>query len=543
MEHVRARLGRRARRCSAASPPATSATAGWRSGSRRLQRLAMDPTLRREGDRDERRASTSARCCRPIQAPTLVLHRRDDAGFDVRHSQYLAEHIPERAARRCSTGDDSLPFLGDSEAVLGEIEEFLTGARAEPEPDRVLATVLFTDICRSTERAAELGDRRWRSLLEQHDAAVRAQLARHRGRADQERRRRLPGDLRRARARDPRRARHRRRGRAASACEIRAGLHTGECEVIGDDVGGLAVHIAARVMGSAGPSEVLVSNTVKDLVVGSELALRRPRRARAARRPGRVAPVGRGVNFARRRRRRRRPGRPGARSIDRHGRREWTFAEVTERGEPAAPARCTQPACGAATSCSRWSATARSGWSRWSPASGRATWCCRATSSCARRTCARDSTSTQPAARRLDPRNTTVLARGRLDTAARRAVGRGPRPQPPPPADLAPDDPCLITFTSGTAGEPKARRARPALPDRPAAAGRHTGWRREPGALVWCTAASGWSKSARNVFIAPWLRGAAALLHDARFDPAERLEICRARARSTCSAWPRRSTA
>jgi class 3 adenylate cyclase len=234
----------------------------------RLQRLAMDPQFAAKafamnGDLDVRPVLDA------IQAPTLVMHRRDDNGFDVRHSEYLAARIPT-ARLKVLDGVDSLPFLGDSEAVLGEIEEFLTGARAEREPDRVLATVLFTDICKSTERAAELGDSRWRSLLEQHDTTVREQLARHRGRPVKS-----VGDGFLATFDGPARA-----IRAARAIgeeieslglEIRAGLHTGECEVMGDDVGGLAVHIAARVMAGAGPGEVLVSNTVKDLVVGSEL--------------------------------------------------------------------------------------------------------------------------------------------------------------------------------------------------------------------------------------------------------------------------------
>lgn len=234
----------------------------------RLQRLAMDPTYAAKvmvmnGSLDVRGVLPS------IQAPTLVLHRRGDPGFDPRHSAYLAQHIPN-ARLVTLEGDDSLPFLGDSESVLGEIEEFLTGARAVPEPDRVLSTVLFTDICRSTERAAELGDARWRSVLTQHDAAVRSQLARHRGRAVKS-----VGDGVLATFDGPARAIRAAHGIAADVgrmgLDVRAGLHTGECEVIGDDVGGLAVHIAARVVARAQAREVLVSNTVKDLVVGSGL--------------------------------------------------------------------------------------------------------------------------------------------------------------------------------------------------------------------------------------------------------------------------------
>ncbi len=234
----------------------------------RLQRLAMDPVfatnmISANGNVDVRKVLPS------IQAPTLVMHRRDDAGFDYRHSLYLAEHIPN-ARLVTLEGQDSLPFLGDSEAVLGEIEEFLTGARAEREPDRVLATVLFTDIHRSTERAAELGDARWRGLLEQHDRATRAQIARHRGRAIKS-----VGDGWLATFDGPARAIRAARGITdevrSLGLDVRAGLHTGECEVMGDDVGGLAVHIAARVMAGAAPGEVRVSNTVKDLVVGSGL--------------------------------------------------------------------------------------------------------------------------------------------------------------------------------------------------------------------------------------------------------------------------------
>jgi class 3 adenylate cyclase len=158
--------------------------------------------------------------------------------------------------------------LGDAEAVLGEIEEFLTGTRHEREPDRMLATVLFTDICESTARAAEMGDRGWRFLLERHDALFRQALGRHRGREVKR-----TGDGFLATFDGPARAIR----CAASLAEamgslglqIRAGLHTGELEVMDGDVGGLAVHIASRVMGAAGPNEVLVSGTVKDLVVGS----------------------------------------------------------------------------------------------------------------------------------------------------------------------------------------------------------------------------------------------------------------------------------
>jgi class 3 adenylate cyclase len=171
---------------------------------------------------------------------------------------------------RVLEGSDSLPFLGDSESIAGEMEEFMTGGRREREADRILATVLFTDICKSTERAAELGDARWRSLLEQHDQAILREIARHRGTPIKSN-----GDGYLATFDGPARAIRAAQGIVGEVgrlgLEVRAGLHTGECEVIGDDVGGMAVHIAARVMSGAGPQEVRVSNTVKDLVVGSEL--------------------------------------------------------------------------------------------------------------------------------------------------------------------------------------------------------------------------------------------------------------------------------
>ncbi len=234
----------------------------------KLQRLSMDPAYSEKVNRMNGRIDVRG-VLGSIRAPTLVMHRRGDTGFDFRHAQHLAAAIPN-ARLAALEGEDSFPFLGDTDSVLGEMEEFLTGARAQPEPDRILSTVLFTDICRSTERAAELGDARWRSLLEQHDTAVRDQIARHRGRTVKS-----TGDGILATFDGPARAiraAHRIADEVAEiGLEVRAGLHTGECEVIGDDVGGLAVHIAARVVANAEPREVLVSNTVKDLVVGSGL--------------------------------------------------------------------------------------------------------------------------------------------------------------------------------------------------------------------------------------------------------------------------------
>jgi class 3 adenylate cyclase len=204
-----------------------------------------------------------------IRVPTLVLHRTGDRAVRVEQGRCIAERIPGAKYVELP-GDDHTPWTGDADALIGEIEEFLTGVRHGPEPDRVLATVLFTDIVGSTERAAELGDRRWRELITQHHALVRQQLERHRGREID-----TAGDGFLATFDGPARA-----VRCAVAIShalrplslrIRAGLHTGECEAIGDKLGGIAVHIGARVAALAAPDEVLVSSTVKDLVAGSGL--------------------------------------------------------------------------------------------------------------------------------------------------------------------------------------------------------------------------------------------------------------------------------
>ena len=202
-----------------------------------------------------------------ISVPTLVLHRRGDRVVNRRAGEWTASQIPGARYRELP-GQDHLPWVGDVERVLGEVEEFLTGARHAAEPERVLATVLFTDIVGSTERASELGDRAWREALDEHDDVVRRVLERHRGREVK-----TTGDGFLATFDGPARGIRcalelvdelRRVG-----IEIRAGLHTGEVEVRGDDVGGIAVHIASRVQAAANPGEVLVSRTVSDLVVGS----------------------------------------------------------------------------------------------------------------------------------------------------------------------------------------------------------------------------------------------------------------------------------
>ena len=202
-----------------------------------------------------------------IRVPTLVLHRIGDRHVRVGHARYLAEHIP-RAKYVELPGEDHLFFVGDSERMLAEIEGFLTGVRPMPEIDRVLATVLFTDIVGSTEQAAALGDRAWRALLDTHHGIVRRELERHRGREVK-----TVGDGFLATFDGPARAIlcacDIRDGLRPLGIEIRAGVHTGECELTGDDVRGVAVHIGARVVASAGPGEVIVSSTVKDLVAGS----------------------------------------------------------------------------------------------------------------------------------------------------------------------------------------------------------------------------------------------------------------------------------
>lgn len=202
-----------------------------------------------------------------IRVPTLVLQRSDDAYRDSRHAGYLASHIPGAKLVELP-GHDHLPYVGDADAILDEVEEFLTGARPVPEHDRVLATVLFTDIVGSTERASQIGDRAWTQLVARHHALVRAELARFRGREID-----TAGDGFLAVFDGPGRAVHCAQAITAAVraldLDVRAGVHIGEIELMGEKIGGIAVHIGARVAGMAGPGEVLVSATVRDLVAGS----------------------------------------------------------------------------------------------------------------------------------------------------------------------------------------------------------------------------------------------------------------------------------
>jgi pimeloyl-ACP methyl ester carboxylesterase/class 3 adenylate cyclase len=205
-----------------------------------------------------------------IHVPTLVIHREGDAIVLVRQARYVADQI-EGATYVELPGDDHLPFVGDADAILDEVEQFVTGRRPIPETDKVLATVLFTDIVDSTRRQAGLGDRGWKEVIERHHATVRDLLKQYRGEEQD-----TAGDGFYIRFDGPARA-----IRCAQdiveaiqplGIEVRAGLHTGECEIVDGKCSGLSVSIGARVMGNAGPSEVLVSSTVKDLVAGSGLS-------------------------------------------------------------------------------------------------------------------------------------------------------------------------------------------------------------------------------------------------------------------------------
>ena len=202
-----------------------------------------------------------------IQIPTLVIHRTADRDVTVDEGRWIADQIP--GARFVELpGDEHLVWAGDQDALLAQIEEFLTGTRSAQQYDRVLSTVLFTDIVGSTERARALGDRAWRDVLDEHHTRVRNVLDQHRGLEVD-----TAGDGFFASfdgpARGIRAACAIRDGVRQLGLEIRAGLHTGECELLRDKIGGIAVHTGARVAAAAEPGEVLVSSTVKDLVAGS----------------------------------------------------------------------------------------------------------------------------------------------------------------------------------------------------------------------------------------------------------------------------------
>jgi class 3 adenylate cyclase len=206
---------------------------------------------------------------RAVQAPTLVVHRRD---VDLApHSRYLADRI-ENAVCVELDGQDRLPFVGDADAVLDAIEQFLTGQLPAPQTDRVLATVLFTDLVSSTPQVERIGDRRWRNLIAAHDALITTEIDRFRGRVV-----RFDGDGVLATFDGPGRAIRCacaiRDALGALGLDVRAGLHTGEIELRGDDIAGIAVHIGKRVSTHAGPGAVFVSRTVADLIAGSDIKL------------------------------------------------------------------------------------------------------------------------------------------------------------------------------------------------------------------------------------------------------------------------------
>jgi pimeloyl-ACP methyl ester carboxylesterase len=249
--------------------------------------LADDPEIQAWSGKLERHAAspgmlrklelmfydTDVRAALPLlHVPTLVIHRRGDRVVNVNAGRYMAEHIPGSKYVELP-GVDHAAWAGDSDAIRGEIEEFLTGARSSDEEDidRVLATVMFVDVVGSTEKAAAMGDKRWRELLDRYYAAVGSQLERFRGNQVK-----TIGDGVLATFDGPARAVRAGLGIISAVrivgMEVRVGLHSGEVELMDKDVGGLAVHIGARVGSIAGPGEVLVSSTVKDLVVGSSLA-------------------------------------------------------------------------------------------------------------------------------------------------------------------------------------------------------------------------------------------------------------------------------
>ena len=234
----------------------------------RLERLAMSPGTARKlftmlTQTDVRHVLAT------IRVPTLVLHRVGDQPVRVGHGRFIAQHIPEAKYVELP-GEDHMPMMGNVEPLLEEVREFLTGERAAPEIDRVLTTILFCDIVDSTTRAAQMGDGAWKGLLERFYALASDKLKHHRGRLLDS-----AGDGLFAAFDGP--ARAVRCGAALAEAvqvlgvQLRVGVHTGECEVLGDKYSGIAVHLGARVAGAAEPGQVLVTSTVKDLVVGSGL--------------------------------------------------------------------------------------------------------------------------------------------------------------------------------------------------------------------------------------------------------------------------------
>jgi class 3 adenylate cyclase len=249
--------------------PSLSGDPSFRDWCARLERLASGPgavptALRRMGENDVRAVLPL------IDVPTLVMRRRDNRWVDERHARYVVDHVP--GARGLTLpGEDMLVFAGDLDPLLDALEEFITGSRrSRSTSQRVLSTVLFTDIVDSTGRAAAMGDGAWSALLDEHRELVRAQLARYGGVEVK-----TLGDGFLATFDGPARAVHSAlaivEASRGGGLDIRAGAHTGEVDLSGGDVTGIAVHIASRVLGHADPCEVIVSRTVVDLVAGSQL--------------------------------------------------------------------------------------------------------------------------------------------------------------------------------------------------------------------------------------------------------------------------------
>ena len=202
-----------------------------------------------------------------INVPALIIHAEGDKVISLPNGEYLAKHIPNARLVVVKT-EDHLPFIGKSTEILEEVEEFVTGIKAERNIGRVLSTLMFTDIVDSTKMAQELGDQNWSDLLETHDSIIRHELSVYRGREID-----TAGDSFFASFDGP--ARGLRCAQAINesikeiGLSVRVGIHTGECELRGDSLAGIAVHIAARISALAGPEQILVSRTVKDLVAGS----------------------------------------------------------------------------------------------------------------------------------------------------------------------------------------------------------------------------------------------------------------------------------
>ena len=246
--------------------PSLQPSSKYRPGMGALERAGMSPKMARLTFEAILTQVDVRGILGNVRVPTLVLHRKGEA-IPVEFAREIAAQIPSARLVELE-GIDHLPAVGDIKSITGEVEQFLTGHRHSPPPDRVLATVLFTDIVDSTRQAAELGDRGWRDLLARHDDLTREQIDRFQGREVKH-----TGDGFLATFDGPTRAVRCATTLAARmpdiGIEIRSGLHTGECEVRGDDIGGIAVHIGARIAGLAKRREVLVSRTVKDLVNGS----------------------------------------------------------------------------------------------------------------------------------------------------------------------------------------------------------------------------------------------------------------------------------